>query len=104
MIRMCDQDGDGQIDEEEFCKMIFRHSGAPKASKKPPASKLTDQEQIENIREGKECARKRGRASEDINSPRTSRASHDFDKSCKANKLCEQRHGSYTKDIQSQVG
>ena len=38
---------DGQIDEEEFCKMIFRHSGAPKASKKPPASKLTDQEQIE---------------------------------------------------------
>lgn len=53
MIRMCDQDGDGQIDEEEFCKMIFRHSGAPKTSKKPGASKLTDKEQIEILGKGK---------------------------------------------------
>jgi len=49
---------DGQIDEEEFCKMIFRHSGAPKASKKPPASKLTDQEQIEILGKGKNAQEK----------------------------------------------
>jgi len=29
MIRMCDQDGDGQIDMDEFAKMVFRVTGPP---------------------------------------------------------------------------
>eukprot|EP01083_Nonionella_stella_P086449 240173_1 len=29
MISMCDRDGDGQIDLEEFSRMVFRHAGPP---------------------------------------------------------------------------
>jgi len=58
MIRMCDQDGDGQVDEEEFCKMVFRHSGPPKASKRPRTDKLTDAEQLDILGKGKSGAEK----------------------------------------------
>ena len=41
---MCDQDGDGQIQFEEFAKMIFKHSGPPKVPKKPKTDALTKEE------------------------------------------------------------
>lgn len=41
MIKMCDQDGDGQISFDEFARMIFRHSGPPKIVKKPKSKLLS---------------------------------------------------------------
>lgn len=45
MIRMCDQDGDGQITFDEFAKMIFRHSGPPKIVRRPQPKLLSPKEQ-----------------------------------------------------------
>lgn len=47
MLRMCDQDGDGQMTFDEFARMIFRHSGPPKVTKKPKTHLLTDTETAE---------------------------------------------------------
>ena len=49
MIKMCDQDGDGQIAFDEFARMIFRHSGPPKVVKKPHSKLLSPKEQEEII-------------------------------------------------------
>ena len=45
MVKMCDQDGDGQITFDEFARMIFRHSGPPKVVKKPTTKLLSPKEQ-----------------------------------------------------------
>eukprot|EP00484_Ammonia_sp_Unknown_P027402 CAMPEP_0197027614 /NCGR_PEP_ID=MMETSP1384-20130603/7490_1 /TAXON_ID=29189 /ORGANISM="Ammonia sp." /LENGTH=336 /DNA_ID=CAMNT_0042456481 /DNA_START=15 /DNA_END=1025 /DNA_ORIENTATION=+ len=49
MIKMCDQDGDGQITFDEFARMIFRHSGPPKVIQKPKPSLLSPKEQDDII-------------------------------------------------------